>query len=106
MAGSWTSKLATVVLPMESAERLCAAGARRGGVVATFARREQQSAYMIAWAAPDAPGGARPIGTFVVQWRQPAADEATLGELAWPSSCDEDSLWRAIEELAGRPLAR
>jgi hypothetical protein len=103
---SWASHPTTIVLPLEAARRLCASGARRGGVVATFAQRRAESASMIAWAAPGTPGGTRPIGTFVVKWGQPAADRATLGELSWPSTHDGDGLWRAVEELAGSALPR
>lgn len=105
MAESWTSQT-MVVVPIGTAQRLCAPGVRRGGVAATLAQRGEQSTRMVAWAAPGAPGGTRPIGTFVVRWPQPAVGEAELGELCWLPSHDEDELWCAIEELAGHALPR
>jgi hypothetical protein len=105
MAQYSISQMRTVV-PMETARRLCALGARRGGVVATVAGHDEQSARMVAWAAPAGPKGTRPIGTFVVQWQQPAPNEATVGELSWLPPHDEDQLWLALEELAGSALPR
>jgi hypothetical protein len=48
----------------------------------------------------------QPIGTFGIQWCAPGAGGATLTELSWPPTRQEADLWRAIEELAGKPIAR
>jgi len=84
---------------------MCAPGARRSGVVATFARRDGLASRLIVW-APGAAGGRHPIGTVGIRWRAPGAVEATLGELSWPPTREATELWRAIEELAGHPIPR
>jgi hypothetical protein len=106
MAEVWESHALAVVVPMASARRLCARGARRGSVAATFARRDERAAWIVVWAAPGAAGGAQPIGTVAVRWGAPDAGEATLAELSWPPTLGEAELWRAIEELAGHPIPR
>jgi hypothetical protein len=102
---SWTSRALAIALPAALAEKMCARGARRGGVAATFARRGATAARLVVW-APGAGGGAQPIGTVGIQWRAPGAGEATLAELSWPPTREEADLWRAIEELVGKPIPR
>jgi hypothetical protein len=105
MIDSWTSHALAIVLPMATAQRMCAPGARRSGVVATFARRENRAARLIVW-APGADGAVQPIGTVGIRWRAPGAGEATLGEVSWPPTLGAARLWRAVEELAGQPIPR
>jgi hypothetical protein len=105
MLESWTSRALAIELPAATAQSMCARGARRGGAAATFARRDALAARLVVW-APGAGGGAQPIGMFGMQWRAPGAGVATLIELVWPPTRHEADLWRAIEELAGKPIAR
>ena len=105
MVESWTSRVLAIELPAATAQSMCARGARRGGAAATFARRDTLAARLVVW-APGAGGGAQPIGTFGIQWRVPGPGRATLTELSWPPTRQEADLWRAIEELAGKPIAR
>jgi hypothetical protein len=85
---------------------MCARGARRGGVAATFARRDERADRIVVWAGWGGAGGGQPIGTVAVHWGAPGAGEATLAELSWPPTLREADLWRAIEELAGHPIPR
>ena len=85
---------------------MCTRGVRRGGATATFAQRDDHGARVLVWAAPDARGGARPLGAFTVRYAAPGADEATLVEVSWPPNTPPTELWLAIEELAGRPIPR
>jgi hypothetical protein len=105
LAQSWTSQSVAIVLPMATAERLCLPRPRRGGVVATFARRDRLAARLVVW-APGVAGGAHPVGTIGIEWRTPGAGEATLSELSWPPTGQATDLWQAIEDLAGRPIPR
>jgi hypothetical protein len=97
----WKVQPLAVVLPMATVQAMCARGARRGGAVATFARRGDDAAHMLVWGAPDARGGMRPLGAFSVRY---GGDEATLHEVSWPPAVAQDDLWLAIEELAGQPI--
>jgi hypothetical protein len=105
VVGSWSSRVLAIELPAATAQHMCARGARRGGAAATFARRDALAAQLVVW-APGADGSAQPIGTFGIQWRAPRDSKATLTELSWPPTRREADLWEAIEELAGRPIAR
>ena len=105
MTASWQSQALTIVLPMDTVRKMCAHGARRSGVTATFARRDEQSARMVVW-SPGTTADPRPIGTFTVQWQATDASEGVLGEVSWPPTSREDDLWRAIEGLAGQSIAR
>ena len=101
---AWTIQALAVALPMATVHAMCARGARRGGATATFVQRGDQSARVLVWSAPDARGGARPLGAFSVSYAVPGADEATLREVSWPPDAPPTDLWSAIEELAGRPI--
>ena len=93
----WKVQPLEVRLPMETVQAMCARGARHGGAVATFAQRGDDAARMLVWAAPDARGGARPIGAFSVRYAAPSADEATLHEVSLPPTSPAADLWSAIE---------
>jgi hypothetical protein len=54
----WESQALDVVVPIASARRMCEPGARRGGVAATFARRDERAARIVVWGAAAAGGGA------------------------------------------------
>jgi hypothetical protein len=97
----WEVRPLAVVLPTATVQAMCARGARRGGAVATFARRGDDAARMVVWGAPDARGGMRPLGAFSVRY---GAGEATLHEVSWPPAVAPGDLWLAIEELAGQPI--
>jgi hypothetical protein len=102
---SWASDALALVLPMATAQRICARGARPSGVAATFARRDRRTARLVVW-APGAGGDPQTVGTVAIRWRSPAAGEATIGELSWSPTRQEADLWRALEELAGHPIPR
>jgi hypothetical protein len=105
-AGAWELQALAVALPMATVHAMCARGGWRGGASATFVQRGEQAARVLVWSAPDAPGGARPLGAFSVRYAAPGAAEATLAEVSWPPTVSPTELWSAIEELAGRPIPR
>ena len=72
--------------------------------------QDRRGAAILVWSGQlGAPGEAsEPIGTVYVRWHDPIEEQATIWKLEWDPAegGGEDEVWRAVEVLAGGPVAR
>jgi hypothetical protein len=105
MAPAWSSRDVAITLPIAEAEAMFARAKRfdidRGG------RFDRRDAAVLIWSAGQLAEDAEPTGCFFVRWRHPVPSAATIYRLEWDAAAggSEAEVWRALEVLAGHPLA-
>jgi hypothetical protein len=107
MAGAWRTRELAIVLPIDEARALFARAERfdleRGG------RFDRRSACVLIWSTSAAAAeSGEPVGAFWVRWHDPTERHATLSRVEWDPTAGgtEAEVWRALEVLAGRAIAR
>lgn len=106
MPEPWPAREVAVVLPIATAramfERARRFDVERGG------RFDARGAAVLLWSTSDQSESGEPLGCFYMRWHAPTEAQATIWKVEWDPAegGSEEEVWRAVEVLAGGPVAR